>query len=302
VVLAPLNEESLQEALAHGRMVVLATHGSDGLVTASSLVVCAPRVEGDHDPLRMRYLLVMQDGDKWETARRVYAGPHLQLVYLCACDAGEVRMRWCDRLTPAEVITFDRISSASEHVWWLLFEAPGRVLSLRDETVGPALPAGVAGQGIEAWPLHSSREGRFEARMPPGVVVKKPALPKVERPLATNFTTIAAPDGDVNYSVAYCDYDREVPIRTGGLAVLAKEREHQVTELKGKLLADKRADLGPHPGREFLIGCEDGAYVRMWIVLFDHRRLYYVAVFAPSREAAYAEPAEKFFASFRVTE
>ncbi|HKB38675.1 MAG TPA: hypothetical protein VKD72_19685, partial [Gemmataceae bacterium] len=68
VVLAPLNEESLQEALAHGRMVVLATHGSDGLVTASSLVVCAPRVEGDHDPLRMRYLLVMQDGDKWETA------------------------------------------------------------------------------------------------------------------------------------------------------------------------------------------------------------------------------------------
>jgi hypothetical protein len=301
VVLAPLSEETLQEALAHGRMVVLATHGSDGLVTASSLVVGAPKVEGDHDPLRMRCLLVMQDGEKWETARRAYAGPHLQLVYLSACDAGEERSRWCDRLTPAEVITFDRISSASEHVWWLLFEAPGRLQSIRDEAVGPALPAGVAGQGIEAWPVHSSREGRFEARMPPGVVVKKPALPKVERPIATNFTT-SAPDGEVRYSVAYCDYDREVAIRTGGLAVLAEVRDDQVTQLKGKLLAEKRADLGPHPGREFLIGREGGAYVRMWIVLADHRRLYYVAVFAPSREAAYAEPAEKFFASFRLTE
>jgi hypothetical protein len=40
----------------------------------------------------------------------------------------------------------------------------------------------------------------------------------------------------------------------------------------------------------------------MWIVLVDSRRLYCVAVFAPSNEAVHAPPAEKVFASFRLTE
>jgi hypothetical protein len=58
-------------------------------------------------------------------------GSDLQFVYLSECNSGKKAPEWEKVFAPAEVVTFDRLSGAMEHLWWLWFDAPDRLKQIR---------------------------------------------------------------------------------------------------------------------------------------------------------------------------
>lgn len=97
----PLTKENIDKALRNGRLVVLASHGG---YTAGTVGL-------SFDP-----------NDNYSPAD-VYriggAGPNLQFVYISGCNTGALETEWAQSLLPAKVITFNRISWATEHALWL---------------------------------------------------------------------------------------------------------------------------------------------------------------------------------------
>lgn len=108
VVVAPITGENLRIAIAHGRFVVLISHGSSGAIRTIDNMNAWPDASGG--PV---------------------AGKDRQLVYISACCGGEKTAEWRQVLAPAEVVTFDRLSAGGEHLWWLWFEAPDRLKEIR---------------------------------------------------------------------------------------------------------------------------------------------------------------------------
>jgi uncharacterized membrane protein len=127
IVVAPLNEASLRQALRHGRIVVLWCHGSDGDVLTPDGWVSSrrPGILLGNDG-RCVYLRAL-DGQ----VVPLEAGDDLQFVYCAACNAGRAAALWQRRLAPAEVVTFNRISGGLEHILWLWFDGPRRVAETR---------------------------------------------------------------------------------------------------------------------------------------------------------------------------
>ena len=58
-------------------------------------------------------------------------GKDLRYVYISACNGGQKATEWEQRFAPAKVVTFDRLSAAMEHLWWLWFDAPERLKEIR---------------------------------------------------------------------------------------------------------------------------------------------------------------------------
>ena len=101
VIVAPINRQSLREALAHGKIVYLATHGVNGPMLYR---------EGSLGP---------QD-----VAQGMPVGPELRLVYLAACHGGDMANQWKRVLAPAEVVSYPRFSAYVEHAFWLWIRLP----------------------------------------------------------------------------------------------------------------------------------------------------------------------------------
>lgn len=105
-VFLPLNRASLQRALAEGTFIFLGSHG-------------------------VRSGLLMDKGFlKPEDVAALPKSPELSLVYLAGCDSGASRDGWIQALAPAEVVTFDRLTSVLEHSVWLWFTGPYRIAEL----------------------------------------------------------------------------------------------------------------------------------------------------------------------------
>jgi hypothetical protein len=110
VVLAPLTEESLVEALQHGRFIFLGAHG------------------------KARGLLL--EG-KWfppERAAAMAKNPGLAYIYLASCDGGAQADSWRDALAPAEVHTYNRLTAVAEHILWIWRRGPAIVRATAGET------------------------------------------------------------------------------------------------------------------------------------------------------------------------
>lgn len=102
VVVDRMSLASLREAFLHGEVVILATHGKHG------------RVHYDND----------QRFEAHHLGHQVRRGPRLKLVYLTACGGGHAHDHWQRGLRPAQVISFARNSSTSEHAWWFWIRGP----------------------------------------------------------------------------------------------------------------------------------------------------------------------------------
>lgn len=100
VIVAPLSVQSLARAMRNGDFLVVASHGDYGDVYLP---------EGAWDPTRIQLAT---------------ANPRLRFVYLCACNAGNKASEWESVFAPAQVVTFDRISSTVEHIYWLWVSGP----------------------------------------------------------------------------------------------------------------------------------------------------------------------------------
>lgn len=106
-----ITREHLREAFAHGRFVMVASHGqAEGLIAGDNWF--AP-----HD---------LQPGD---------VGLQLGYVYLSGCDSGAQAEAWAAALKPAKVVTHNRLTAVLEHAWWMWFEAPEAMRALEEGTL-----------------------------------------------------------------------------------------------------------------------------------------------------------------------
>jgi hypothetical protein len=112
VVVQPLTRASIGDAIHHGRMVILATHGGNppGTIPLSG--------SDEH--------YAASDVDQGGGA-----GSNLQLIYMAGCFTGSMEQEWKRSLAPAEVISFNRFSWVFEHVMWLWFRGPILVSKMR---------------------------------------------------------------------------------------------------------------------------------------------------------------------------
>ena len=54
----------------------------------------------------------------------------LEFVYLTGCDSGAQETAWKNAFAPARVVTYNRLTSVFEHIWWLWVRAPRVVRGL----------------------------------------------------------------------------------------------------------------------------------------------------------------------------
>jgi hypothetical protein len=129
VVVAPLDEHHLRLALRYGRLVFLACHGQDGYIVTRRLWIGPPPPSGPgQEPARhCLYVAHCEAQDPEQTWTVVPAGDSLELVYNSACDCGVKADQWEEALAPAEVRTFNRLSTVAEQIIWLWDAGPERV-------------------------------------------------------------------------------------------------------------------------------------------------------------------------------
>jgi len=103
-VMLRLTRESLLRALREGTFIFLGSHG-------------------------MKQGILMPDGFfELEDVPAGGVNTALQFVYMSGCDQGS---GWREAFAPAEVLTFDRLTTVAEHVWWMWFDGPRVVRALK---------------------------------------------------------------------------------------------------------------------------------------------------------------------------
>jgi hypothetical protein len=79
-----------------------------------------------------RFLLIdaQQDNALRTDTEKVAVGDALQLVYVFACDGGMKAAEWEGRCSPAQVITYDRVSTLWDHAQWFALIGPTQIDAL----------------------------------------------------------------------------------------------------------------------------------------------------------------------------
>jgi uncharacterized membrane protein len=130
VVVQPLTAENFRTAIAQGRFVVLTGHGASGAFTTKDGWTVWPDTPAMFEEDRQLFPVIGFVKPNFPTTSAT-PGKDLQFVYMSACDAGEKATEWEQRLAPARVVTFGRLSAAGEHLSWLWCDAPGQLKEIR---------------------------------------------------------------------------------------------------------------------------------------------------------------------------
>jgi hypothetical protein len=134
-VLERLNQETLRTALTNGKVLIFATHGSEGYLLANNSTICiGPPAMGTTNELDKPHYLgicALTADKKWSPWEMLEAGHQLRLVYVAGCDSGKKAAQWTEHLSPARVITFNRLSSLIEHAYWVTIAAPAEIKQLQ---------------------------------------------------------------------------------------------------------------------------------------------------------------------------
>ena len=132
-----LNQESFRTALTDGKVLMLATHGQYGFAYtyyAPAVLAIGPADCGVKDQRNSPHFLSMsvvgKDNryDHWEN---VAVGDNLQLAYIFACNGGERASEWKEHLSPAQVVTYNRVSTIYDHAYWFAVAGPAAVEHLQ---------------------------------------------------------------------------------------------------------------------------------------------------------------------------
>jgi hypothetical protein len=136
-VLDRLNKNTLRTALASGRVVILATHGDAGYVAtyfAPEVLGVWPPDSGVTDETKSAHFLRMAvrgTDNKWGMSENVKVSNQLQLAYIFGCNAGNKASQWREHLAPAQVVTYNRLSTVFDHALWFAFTGPSQLETLR---------------------------------------------------------------------------------------------------------------------------------------------------------------------------
>lgn len=97
VVLQRVTRESLHRALHEARFAFLGTHGMhQGILVPDGFFKVSDVTPGE-------------------------VNPDLKFVYMAGCDQGA---GWETAFAPAKVISYNRLTSVAEHIWWMWFDGP----------------------------------------------------------------------------------------------------------------------------------------------------------------------------------
>ncbi len=106
VSIEPISKESLKEALLNAELIFLSVHGGDGVFYFAN----KERTIGyNYGPKQIQ---------------EIGKGENLKFVYLGNCFGGMLKDEWASVFHPAEIKTYDYISSYPEHIFWLWFKIP----------------------------------------------------------------------------------------------------------------------------------------------------------------------------------
>jgi len=136
-VLDRLNKQTLRAALAHGKVLILATHGGDGYACAyyahEKLGVGPPDSGATDAEKSFRFLRMSIFGadDKPGACEDVPVNDGMRLVYLFGCNAGMKAAEWKEHLSPAQVVTYKRESTVFDHALWFAWVGPALVKQLK---------------------------------------------------------------------------------------------------------------------------------------------------------------------------
>jgi hypothetical protein len=53
------------------------------------------------------------------------------VAYIFACNAGKKASQWEEHLSPARVVTYNRLSTVFDHAVWFAFSGPSQLKQLR---------------------------------------------------------------------------------------------------------------------------------------------------------------------------
>lgn len=105
-VMLRVDRESLHRGLREASFIFLGTHGMhQGILVPDGLFKIQDVATGE-------------------------ANPGLQFVYMSGCDQGA---GWEDVFKPARVVTFNRLTSVAEHIWWMWIDGPGIIRGLQGQ-------------------------------------------------------------------------------------------------------------------------------------------------------------------------
>ena len=136
-VLDQLNKETLRRALACGRVVILATHGDDGYAQtyySPEILRVSPAdtgVKDEKQSSRFLRISVQRPDHKLDNPENVEVSNRLQLAYVFACNGGKRASQWREHLAPAQVITYNRVSTVLDHALWFALTGPSQLKQLR---------------------------------------------------------------------------------------------------------------------------------------------------------------------------
>lgn len=135
-VLDRLDKETLRQALAHGRVVIFATHGGDGnactYYAPEKLCVAPPQLGAINDKQSARFLRmgVLRANNSFGPWENVDVNDRVRMVYMFGCDTGKKAAEWKEHLAPAQVFTYDRYSTVFDHGLWFFFTGPAELRKL----------------------------------------------------------------------------------------------------------------------------------------------------------------------------
>jgi len=109
VIVEQLNRDSIVRAIEAGAFVFIGSHG-----TRQGLMV----PEGYFEAHEVQDLRVSDQ---------------LRFVYLTGCDQ---KTAWVDAFSPAQVVTYDRLTAVVEHIWWMWRHGPRVVCQVASESGG----------------------------------------------------------------------------------------------------------------------------------------------------------------------
>jgi hypothetical protein len=150
-VLDHLTRETLRQALTSGKVVILATHGSDGYAgtycSPETLCVGPAPLQATMEMNNPRFLqtcILPYDAEswarlkegKWDQWENVPVSSQLKLAYIFACNGGKKASEWEKHLAPARVITYNRISTLWDHAVWFAFTGPMQLEKLNEAVNG----------------------------------------------------------------------------------------------------------------------------------------------------------------------
>jgi hypothetical protein len=119
-------------------------------------------------------------------------------------------------------------------------------------------------------------------------------------PVTVHTETFSFADPAAEYWVVYIDYPETTVRNKGSERILAEARDGSLSNVNGRLLADRDAPLGGIPGREidYQGGDPEGLRYRSRLVLSGNR-LFVVLVVYPG-SGPIPERAETFLQSFQL--